>query len=173
MKGAFNMKYLDENIRTLEELKKTYHRWCLKLHPDIGGSDAEMKILNAEYERLFERVKNIHVNKEGEQYEKDTEETPEMFRDLIDALMKLADIEIEIIGCFVWVSGDTKQHKEKLKDLGFRWHSKKKCWYKSPEGYRRWGGGEYSMDDIRGMYDSMKFRGHGQQDELQQLVAAK
>ncbi len=125
MKGDFNMKYLDENIRTLEELKKTYHRWCLKLHPDVGGRDAEMKILNAEYERLFERVKNIHVNKDGEQYEKDTEETPEMFHDLIDALMKLADIEIEIIGCFVWVSGETKQHKEKLKELGFRWHSKK------------------------------------------------
>lgn len=51
------MKYLSENIRTLEELKKAYHRLCLKLHPDVGGSDEEMKILNAEYETLFERVK--------------------------------------------------------------------------------------------------------------------
>lgn len=74
------MKYLNENIRTLEELKKAYHRLCLQLHPDVGGSDDEMKILNAEYEELFKRVKNIHVNKVGETYEKETQETPEEFQ---------------------------------------------------------------------------------------------
>ena len=35
------------------------------------------------------------------------------------------DIEIEIIGCFVWVTGNTKLYKEKLKELKFQWHSKK------------------------------------------------
>lgn len=115
-----------------------------------------MKQLNAEYEILFERVKRIHVNKDGETYERDTEETPEEFQTLIAELLKLDNITIEIIGCFVWVAGDNKPHKEKLKELGFKWHNKKKCWYKSPEGYRRWGGGEYSMDDIRGMYKSVK-----------------
>lgn len=95
------MKYLSESIRTLEELKKTYHRLCLKLHPDVGGSDEEMKILNAEYETLFERVKNVHVNKDGEIYEKETQETPQEFQWLINELLKLDGIEIEIIGCFV------------------------------------------------------------------------
>lgn len=74
------MKYLREDIQTLEELKKEYHRLCLKLHPDVGGSDKEMKLLNAEYETLFERVKNVHVNKDGERYEKETDETPEAFQ---------------------------------------------------------------------------------------------
>ncbi len=152
------MKYLNENIKTLEELKKVYHRLCLKLHPDVGGGDAEMKILNAEYEELFDRVKNIHVNKDGEIYERETNETPEEFQTLIAELLKLDGIEIEIIGCFVWVSGDTKPHKERLKALGFRWHSKKKCWYKSPAGYRRWGKEEYTMDEIRGMYSSVRIR---------------
>lgn len=118
------MKYLSESIRTLEELKKSYHRLCLKLHPDVGGSDEEMKILNAEYEELFERVKNIHVNKVGETYEKETQETPEEFQWLIAELLKLDGIEIEIIGCFIWITGDTKPHRERLKALGFRWHSK-------------------------------------------------
>ena len=152
------MRYLNENIKTLEELKKAYHRLCLKLHPDVGGSDEEMKILNAEYEQLFERVKNIHVNKDGETYEKETQETPQEFQSLIAELLKLDGIEIEIIGCFVWVSGNTKPHKEQLKALGFRWHSKKKCWYKSPDNYHRWGGGEYSMDDIRMMYTTIKVK---------------
>lgn len=150
------MKYLRESIRTLEELKKEYHRLCLKLHPDVGGSDEEMKILNAEYERLFERVKNVHVNKNGETYERETEETSEAFQALITELLKMDGIEIEIIGCFVWVSGNTKPHKERLKALDFKWHSKKLCWYKSPDGYRRWGKGEYTLDEIRGMYRSVR-----------------
>lgn len=157
------MKYLNDNIRTLEELKKAYHRLCLKLHPDVGGSDDEMKILNAEYEQLFERVKNIHVNKDGETYEKETQETPEEFQWLIAELLKLDGIEIEIIGCFIWVSGDTKSHRERLKTLGFRWHSKKQCWYKSPDNYRRWGSGEYTMEDIRMMYKTIKIN-RNQQD---------
>ena len=157
------MKYLDESIRTLEELKKAYHRLCLKLHPDVGGSDDEMKILNAEYEQLFERVKNVHVNKDGETYEKETQETPQEFQWLIAELLKLDGIEIEIIGCFIWITGDTKPHQERLKELIFRWHSKKKCWYKSPDNYHRWGGGEYSMDDIRMMYTTIKVK-RNQQD---------
>lgn len=149
------MKYLN-NIETLEQLKKAYRKLCFKLHPDVGGSDEEMKILNAEYEIMFERVKNIHVNKDGEFYNKETDEAPHEFRDLIEQLLKMADIEVEIIGTFVWVTGDTKPHKEALKALGFRWHSKKKCWYKAPRGYHRRGGGEYSLDDIRQMYTSVK-----------------
>lgn len=151
-------KYLSSGIQTLEELKKEYHRLCLKLHPDVGGSDEEMKILNAEYETLFERVKNIHVNKDGEKYEKETDETPEEFQWLIAELLKLDDMVIEIIGCFVWVSGNTKPHKERLKELKFKWHSKKKCWYRSPDNYHRWGGGEYSMDDIRNMYMTVQIK---------------
>lgn len=165
------MKYLSESIRTLEELKKEYHRLCLKLHPDVGGSDEEMKILNAEYEMLFERVKNVHVNKNGETYERETEETSEAFQALITELLKMDGIEIEIIGCFVWVSGNTKPHKEQLKALGFKWHRKKLCWYKSPEGYRRWGKGEYTLDEIRGMYSSMKIQKDQQQREKDRHLA--
>ena len=162
-------KYLSSDIQTLEELKKEYHCLCLMLHLNVGGSDDEMKIFNAEYETLFECVKNIHVNKDGETYERETDETPEEFQTLIAELLKLDGIEIEIIGCFVWVSGDTKPLKERLKALGFRWHRKKKCWYKSPAGYRRWGGGEYSMDEIRMMYTTIKV--HRNQKDNDKLPA--
>ena len=73
--GCNDHKILNDNIRTLEKLKKAYHRLCLKLHPDVGGSAEEVKILKAEYETLFARMKNIHVNKDGETYEKETQET--------------------------------------------------------------------------------------------------
>jgi len=54
-----------------------------------------------------------------------TTETADSFKDLINELMKLDDIVIEIIGCFIWVTGNTKPNKDKLKSLGFQWHSKK------------------------------------------------
>jgi len=66
--------------------------------------------------------------------------------------MRMDNITIEVIGCFVWVSGETKPHKEKLKELRFRWHSKKSCWYLAPEDYRQRSRKDYSMDDIRNMY---------------------
>lgn len=141
-------KYLSSDIQTLEELKKEYHCLCLMLHLNVGGSDDEMKIFNAEYETLFECVKNIHVNKDGETYEKETDEMPEEFQWLIAELLKLDDIVIEIIGCFVWVSGNTKHHKERLKELKFKWHSKKMLVHiagqLSPMGWRRVQHGLYS-----------------------------
>ena len=52
------MKYL-KNIQTLEELKKAYHAWALKLHPDRGGDVEEMKILNSEYDELLDNKKKL------------------------------------------------------------------------------------------------------------------
>lgn len=141
-----------KNIQTLEELKKEYHRLVMKHHPDVGGNLEIMQDVNLEYESIFQQVKNKHKNKDGEFYTKDTEEVASEFIDLIAELLKLNNINIEIIGSFVWVSGDTKSHKEVLKKLGLRWHGKKQCWYLSPNGYRRFGKNDYSMDEIRSMY---------------------
>ena len=92
------MTYI-KNVKTLEELKKTYKKLSLKLHPDCGGSDKEMAKLNNEYDELFSKLKNYHKNKEGEIYKKETSETPEEFKEIIDKLfaLKMIDIEIEIM----------------------------------------------------------------------------
>jgi len=66
--------------------------------------------------------------------------------------MRMDNIVIEVIGCFVWVSGNTKPYKEILKSLKFKWHTKKFCWYLAPEDYRRRSRKDYEMDEIRAMY---------------------
>ena len=52
------MKYF-KNIETLEQLRKEYKRLVKENHPDNGGSDEAIKIINAEYEELFKVLKTV------------------------------------------------------------------------------------------------------------------
>ena len=161
------MKYFT-NIKTLEELKKEYKRLALENHPDRGGDVEVMKAINAEYDIMFNRVKDIHVNAKGETYTKENTETPSEFKDIIDKLIRMEGLEIEIIGCFIWLSGNTKAHKDNIKALGFKWHSTKKMWYKAPEDYRKKSKKKYSIEEIRDMYGVQgTFTGKGTDERLQ------
>ena len=63
------MTYLVE-IKSFEDLKAKYREWALKLHPDMGGTDAEMQVLNNEYDQLFPVWKNrseVHTKETAEQ----------------------------------------------------------------------------------------------------------
>ena len=142
------------NPQTLEDLKKQYRELAFKHHPDRGGSNEAMKAVNNEYDELFPKLKDVHQTKDGETYtahQKNTENR-EYFKDLISELMKMDDILIEIIGCFIWVTGNTKPNRDRLKELKFQWHSKKTAWYLKPEDYRKRSHKDYDLDEIREMY---------------------
>lgn len=149
-----NFNYFNPIPKTLEELKKEYRRLIFQHHPDKGGDTEKMQAVNNEYDILFTQLKDIHQTKDGETYtaKQATTETAEQFKDLLNELMKMDEIEIEIIGCFVWVTGNTKQYKEKLKELKFQWHSKKLAWYLKPENYRCKSRKSYEFEEIRQMY---------------------
>jgi hypothetical protein len=62
-------------------------------------------------------------------------------------------VTIEIIGFFIWVSGNTKPYRDILKEHKFKWHSKKLNWYLAPAWYVKMNRSkDYSMADIRTMY---------------------
>lgn len=144
------------NCRTIEDVKRTYRDLAKKLHPDCGGNAEEFKKMSAEYQTAFNRYKNIHESKkedsktdQQETYTKETTETPEQFAEIINAIIGLAGLKIEIIGSWVWVSGNTFIHKDALKAAGFTWSKSKKAWYHAGEklqGKRR---GRYSMNGLR------------------------
>lgn len=112
------MNYFND-CKTAEALKKAFKRWVVKLHPDNGGIEEDFKKMSNGYDKYFEKLKNVHVNAKGEEYQKETQETPEEFKELIEKLFKMDGVEIEIIGSFVWVSGDTKKHKDGLEGSFF------------------------------------------------------
>jgi len=149
-----NYKHFTPTPETLEELKTMYRKLALKHHPDKGGNEQDMKAVNNEYDEFFAKLKDIHKTKDGKTYtaKQSSSETPDQFKGLIVELMKMENIIIEIIGCFVWVTGNTKTYREPLKALNFKWHSKKTAWYLAPDDYRQRSRKNYDLDEIRTMY---------------------
>lgn len=156
-----------KNPTTLEELKKEYKKLAIKNHPDMGGSTEAMQEINAEYDRLFEILKNTHRSATGETYTAKTEttETPEQFRSIIEKLIHLDGITIEICGSWIWVTGNTFPNKEELKKMLFKYSKGKNAWYYHEPGYRKHSKKHFSLDDIRDMFGSETVNG-SKQDKL-------
>jgi len=129
------IKFFDTNkIETLSDVKKQYKKLAMKHHPDLSSNDGEdMKIINNEYEYLFENYKLIAKNFKGETYtKKSTNENFNEFIDIVNVLIKVANVQMEICGTWLWIHGIDKTQKELhsiLKALGCSYHSKKKIWY--------------------------------------------
>lgn len=156
------MKYLNGTYKNLEELKKAYRNLCKTYHPDLNPNGLEiMKVINNEYEDLFNILKNQSTTK--------TEEKATDFIDLLKNIINL-DITIEIVGSWIWVSGNTYDHKETLKANGFKWASKKKMWYLNPTGTQKKTKKQYSMDTIKSMYGAQTIKTQSTPNKTKQLI---
>ena len=144
----------------IEEVKRQYHKLALKFHPDRGGDLKAMQTINAEWDVLRKRCYNIHEDMNGNVYTDQTQDTPDdvtdRFKDIIEQLIKMEGLKIEICGSFIWVGGNTREHKDELKAMRFRWAPKKKLWYLAPIGWKKRGRRELTMDEIRSSYGSEK-----------------
>lgn len=139
---------------TAEELKARYHELLKKHHPDNGGDAEECKKINAEFAEMFARLKNTHKTAEGKTYQKETAETAEEFMDIINKVIHFTGCTIEIIGSWVWVSGNTYPYREALKAQKFGWSKNKAAWYFHREPYKKHSKKQHTMDDIRKMWGS-------------------
>ena len=151
------MKYF-AGCKTIEDVKKKYRELAKKLHPDCGGNAEAFKAMQAEYTEAFNRYKNIHETADGETYEKETDETPEMFADLINSLMHMEGVHIEIIGSWIWLTGNTMIYKEDIKHAGFWWSKTKQAWYYNGSKQKSRRRGRYSMDELRNKWGSEEIK---------------
>ncbi len=106
----------------------------------VGGNEEEFKILNNIYNEIIEH--KIYFS-DGAKFDIELEK-------IISQILHYENITIEVVGSWIWLSGETKIIKDKLKDLNFKWASKKKMWYfgemkgKNPK--------QKSMEDIKNKY---------------------
>lgn len=142
------------DCKTAEDVKKTYRRLAMMYHPDnaVTGNAEIFKAMSGEYEKAFEDLKNVHANEHGEKYQKATQETAEVFKDIIDRIIFCEGCTIEIIGSWIWVSGNTYTYKELLKSVGFRWSKNKTAWYWHDGEYHKYSRKKYSLQEIRNKY---------------------
>ena len=153
-----------ENISTLNELRKQYKELLKLHHPDNGGKVSEMQEINSEYDRMFKILKDQHENNNADQTRNNTNYNnmkynfaeDEKLREMLNRIIHFNRIDIELVGAWIWLSGNTYAHKQELKALGFKWANQKKMWYWHSEAFRKKSHKTLSMDDIRNYYGSTR-----------------
>lgn len=151
------MKYFS-NVKSIEDVKELYHKLVKQLHPDNGGDAESFKAMMQEYKTVFNIYKNTHRSQSGETYEKqpeqDSQETAEQFAEIINKVIRFDGVKIEIIGSWVWLTGNTMIYKDQIKDLGFFWSKSKVAWYYNGSEKKTRRRGRYNMDGLRNKWGS-------------------
>jgi curved DNA-binding protein CbpA len=152
------------NITTMDELKKAYRAAAMHAHPDHGGSTEQMQQVNAAYEKRFEEIKagiNAQAAADPTGKTRTVNEMPAEFIAVISKLLSIPDIIIELCGSWVWVSGETREHKDEIKAAGCFWAKKKGMWYWRCAKDAHHGKSHASMADIRRKYGSERITSDG------------
>ncbi|EQC1412983.1 J domain-containing protein [Providencia rettgeri] len=139
---------------TADDIKQAYRKSALKYHPDRNPLGAElMKAVNSAYDILMKNIDRINIfqsEDKTKQYNFGDE-----LESVLNTLSGLSGIIFEVIGNWVWVTGDTKTHKDTLKEIGCKWAPKKKQWFYRPEEHKCFRNNqEKSIDEIRLKYGS-------------------
>ncbi|NBJ95609.1 J domain-containing protein [Parablautia muri] len=161
-----------KNVNTLEELRRQYRDLLKRFHPDNPqGSTQATQEINAEYDQLFRLLKNRHESKSADNTESNTKTDfnnmkydfteDELLREMLQKVIHFDGITLEIIGNWLWISGNTYQYRKKLKDLGFKFAGQKKSWYWHSEAFRKRSHKKLSMEDIRNYYGSTEVETNG------------
>lgn len=145
-----------QNCHTAEDGKKLYRELARKYHPDNGGNAELFKAMMAEFSTWFEQHKNIHAgaNDGAGKRAKQSTESVHRFMDVINKIVSIPNLEIEICGTWLWLSGNTYPYRDTLKAAGFRWSKSKKRWYWTEEEFTGKYRARKSMTQIRQMYGS-------------------
>ena len=128
------------DVTGLNEAKKVFKKLARLLHPDIGGDEESFKILKNVYDDIVEH--KIYFSTDAK-FDIELEK-------IISQILHFEDIIIEVVGSWIWLSGENKIIKDTLKNIGFKWASKKKMWYYGEMKGRSHK--EKSLDEIKGKY---------------------
>ncbi|RAJ28099.1 J domain-containing protein [Pedobacter cryoconitis] len=146
------MKWFND-CTSLDEVKAMYKKLAKQYHPDLGGDTATMQEINKEF--AFASAKAIKGDSKLSEEETENEiRFSEEYRQAIEKIIHLEGITIELVGYWIWVTGNTYPVKSTLKEAGYLFASKKLAWYFRTGEYKVTKGGKKSLEEIRSKYGS-------------------
>ena len=160
------MKYFKE-CRCIEDVKEEYRRLAKKLHPDNGGNAAEFQVMMKDYTTAYNRFKSVHrarTNESTGSTEKAAENdhsdfTAEQFADIINKVLFMDGVQIEIVGSWIWLSGNTYIYRDDIKAAGFFWSTKHKKWYYNGGTRKSKKHSKLTFDQVRSLHGSYNVNG--------------
>jgi len=162
-----------KDCQSIEEIKKRYRELAKKYHPDHNRDTDTNKIMaeiNLQYEQQKGR-KFTSVNHEtGKEYTTNFDPF-DGYREIISKLINIPNIVIELCGSWLWITGETKPHKDILKELNFTFSGKKCAWYWKPGTYRKKSKKELTIEEIRNLYGSNRVQREDREQEQRQAIA--
>ena len=144
-----------KGFSTVEEIKIEYKRLARIYHPDLGGDLETMKRLNNEYEAALKSCNGQKSSgSDGRQHTYRYDQTIENeIVEFIYAFLALeTGLSADLIGVWVWITGDTKPHRDALKALGCRWNPSRACWYFRPTSCAGSYGRGGSLEELASKY---------------------
>jgi curved DNA-binding protein CbpA len=166
-------KYFPE-VLDINSLRTQFREFCLKLHPDKPGGNAEaFKAMKAEYDYIIKLAASSEAGKAIAEDRKAgfTFEGEQVLAEAIERFLRYPGIVIEICGSWLWMTFETFQPKEVFLSMienGANWSKSKKKYYYSPyaQGFKGKRKSRYSMDRIRNEYGSRIIKGSAKEREL-------
>lgn len=145
------MKYF-KDCNSIEEVKGRYKKLALENHPDRGGDTATMQAINAEY--AFAIALLLKGSKLSAEQKEQELHLSEEYRNVIEQIIFLPGIRIELVGRWIWVTGNTRAVKDQLYAAKLHYAPKKEAWYYRSEIFKVFRGGRKTLDQIRRKYGS-------------------
>ena len=148
---------------TEENARERWTELSRKHHPDMGGSTEMMALINDAYDTLKRAIKDEFISKiDPVDYDLEA-----LFKEVLHNIRGLSGIKIEVCGSWLWISGDTKEHRQTLKQAGCRWSKNKAMWsWHHPEQKKSRKRSTWNIDKIRETYGSQEI-----ESSQQRLIA--
>jgi hypothetical protein len=131
---------------SLQQVKLRYKELAMQHHPDRGGNEDIMKTLSFEYNQVVYSP-NFNFSGQNEEQKNSFLKFPEIINKIVHL-----DVIIEIIGSWIWLSGNTRPHRELLRETGFYFAQNKKMWYYRSHSQSSTNRNPLTIDKIRALY---------------------
>lgn len=143
---------------TLQEVKDLYRTLAKENHPDKGGNLQTMQEINNQYSRAIATIAR------GGKFTAQEAEAEilqaEAYQEAVNKVVNLEGCKLELIGSWLWITGNTKQHCKILNSepARFNWSKKKtdpSAWFFRTAEYKTSNKGQkMSIEAIRNKYGS-------------------